>query len=455
VGTYVRNPPKSRHRPGSVSGCIILVKLWQFDPDDRTQITINTGKQPYIADLTRRGVSILSLFSDDRETVQLERWEANISIDLLAPGGLEIFVIQGGFSEGGEVFQLYSWLRLPPNSRLVAQSGSEGCQIWLKLLRSPLVQAKLSATSPFHQGEQAIQSRLGVQERMEQPGRRAIRNYLTAQHQQFFAQLPYVIVGTVDDSGCPWATFLAGKPGFVAASDEYHLQINSQLIWCNPLATNITNGSDVGVLGIELHTRRRNRLSGVVTEVGENGIQILVKQSYGNCPQYIQARVLELAVTDQTATKDIASKQLERFDSITQSLIAKADTCFITTAYLDETAGGVDVSHRGGKPGFVRVDDDKTLTIPDFAGNYYFNTFGNLELNDRAGLLFLNFDQGDFLYLTGRAKVIWEGSEISDYAGAQRLFRFYLDHGYHVDGSLNLHWSAPQFSSFLDHTGSW
>jgi hypothetical protein len=147
VGTYVRNPPTSHHTPGSVSGCIILVKLWQFDPDDRTQITLNTTQQQYIADLTQLGVSTLPLFSDDRETVQLERWEANASIDLRAPGGLEIFVIQGGFRESGEVFQPYSWLRLPPDSRLLAQSGPEGCQIWLKQLRSPLVQAKLSRTS--------------------------------------------------------------------------------------------------------------------------------------------------------------------------------------------------------------------------------------------------------------------------------------------------------------------
>jgi ChrR Cupin-like domain len=139
VGTYVRNPPTSRHKPGSVSGCTILVKLWQFDLSDRTQVTLNTEQQQYIADLTRMGVSILPLFSDDREMVQLERWEANTSIDLVTPGGLEIFVIRGGFSEGGEVFQLYSWLRLPPNSRLLAQSGLEGCQIWLKWLRSPLV----------------------------------------------------------------------------------------------------------------------------------------------------------------------------------------------------------------------------------------------------------------------------------------------------------------------------
>jgi hypothetical protein len=134
VGTYVRNPPTSRHTPSSDSGCIIFVKLWQFDLGDRTQVTLDTKKQEYVADLGRVGVSILSLFSDDREMVRLERWEANVAIDLVAPGGLEIFVIQGSFSESGEVFEVYSWLRLPPNSRLLARSGSEGCEIWLKSL---------------------------------------------------------------------------------------------------------------------------------------------------------------------------------------------------------------------------------------------------------------------------------------------------------------------------------
>jgi anti-sigma factor ChrR (cupin superfamily) len=135
VGTYVRNPPTSHHTPGSVSGCTIFVKLWQFDPDDRTQIAFNTSQQPYTDDLMRLGVSTLPLFADDREMVQLERWEANTSIDLPALGGLEIFVIQGVFSESDEVFQSYSWLRLPPDSRLMAQAGPEGCQIWLKQLR--------------------------------------------------------------------------------------------------------------------------------------------------------------------------------------------------------------------------------------------------------------------------------------------------------------------------------
>jgi hypothetical protein len=137
VGTYVRNPPASHHTPASATGCIILVKLWQFTPEDRTQIVIDTTRQQYKADLARPGVSRMPLFINDRETVQLERWEANTSIELLVPGGLEIFVIQGSFRERGEDFQSYSWLRLPSNSRLLAQSGAEGCQLWLKQLRSP------------------------------------------------------------------------------------------------------------------------------------------------------------------------------------------------------------------------------------------------------------------------------------------------------------------------------
>jgi uncharacterized protein len=103
----------------------------------------------------------------------------------------------------------------------------------------------------------------------------------------------------------------------------------------------------------------------------------------------------------------------------------------------------------------VRIDDDQTLTVPDFSGNHHFNTFGNLELNPRAGLLFVDFAQGHLLYLTGTAEVVWEGAEISAYEGAERLFRFHLQQGYRVEGSLPLRGSVPEFSPFLDRTGSW
>jgi ChrR Cupin-like domain len=132
VGTYVRNPPTSRHTPGSATGCVILVKLWQFDPDDRTHVTIDTNQQTFTANPDRPGVQQLELFRDDREEVCLEHWNANANVELWAPHGLEVFITQGSFMESGELFQRDSWLRLPARSRLSARSGADGCQIWLK-----------------------------------------------------------------------------------------------------------------------------------------------------------------------------------------------------------------------------------------------------------------------------------------------------------------------------------
>jgi uncharacterized protein len=307
--------------------------------------------------------------------------------------------------------------------------------------------------SPFHTGELAIQTRLGVQGQIESQGRRVIRDYLLDQHRQFFAQLSYLLVGTVDTAGCPWASIVVGQPGFLTAPDGYTLQVMAQPLFGDPLGNILSGGIDIGLLGIELHTRRRNRLNGVVKSVSTDRFEVAVRQSFGNCPKYIQTRMFEFC-----APKPIEAKPIAAFGAAEQALIAAADTCFIATAYQAESAGaarGIDVSHRGGKPGFVRIDDDRTLTIPDFAGNLYFNTFGNLALNPFAGLLFIDFAQGDLLYLTGRAEVIWEGPEISAYLGAERLLRFHLDRGHRVAGSLPLRWSEPIFSPHLDRMGRW
>jgi uncharacterized protein len=310
--------------------------------------------------------------------------------------------------------------------------------------------------SPFHAGELAIQNRLDVQEQIDKQGRRIVRDYLTEQQRQFFGQLPYTIVGTVDESGDPWASIVVGEPGFLASPDRFTLQVAAQPICGDPLATLLTAGIDIGVLGIELHTRRRNRVNGIVTKTDAAGFEIQVRQCFGNCPQYIQARMPESI--DRTSISPTFIHPLTMLGAKERSIISAADTFFITTAYRDPAAGaasGVDVSHRGGKPGFVRIDDDLTLTVPDFAGNHHFNTFGNLELNPRAGLLFIDFESGDILYLTGTAKVIWGGSEVDLYEGAERLLRFHLSRGYRSTSSLPLRWSQPQFSPFLDRMGAW
>lgn len=310
--------------------------------------------------------------------------------------------------------------------------------------------------SPFHAGELAIQARMGAQERMDQQGRRVIREFLPEQHRQFFAQLPYVIVGTVDQADKPWASILVGQPGFISSPDDRTLQVAAKPLFGDPLAATLAEGIDIGFLGIELHTRRRNRMNGTVTRTDADSFTVQVGQSFGNCPKYIQARRYELGELEPTTVKPI--DEITEFSEPERAAIAAADSFFIATAYQADAAGaasGVDVSHRGGKPGFVRLDDPKTLTIPDFSGNCHFNTFGNLELNPRAGLLFIDFEQGNLLYLTGTASVIWEGAEISIYTGAERLLRFHLERGYRVEGGLPLRWSTPGYSPFLEETGSW
>ena len=310
--------------------------------------------------------------------------------------------------------------------------------------------------SPFHPGEQAVQLKLGARDRMEAVGRKMIRQFLPEQHRQFYAQLPHFLVGTVDAEGNPWASILVGDPGFISTPSDRTLHIAAQPLFGDPLANTLTVDSKIGFLGIELHTRRRNRVNGVVSNMTPDGFSVAVEQTFGNCPKYIQARQFNLHDFDLTAAKPVHT--FTTLDNAQRSMITTADTFFIATAYLDnadDVTHGIDVSHRGGSPGFVRIDGD-TLTVPDFSGNCIFNTFGNIELNPRAGLLFIDFAQGNLLYLIGQAEVIWDGHpEIARYPGAERLFKFYLDRGVYVEGSLPLSWSVSEQSPFLENTGPW
>jgi hypothetical protein len=141
-------------------------------------------------------------------------------------------------------------------------------------------------------------------------------------------------------------------------------------------------------------------------------------------------------------------------------MIVAADTLFIATAYAGDSdqagaAGGVDVSHRGGKPGFVRVDADGTLSMPDFVGNSFFNTLGNIAVNPRAGLLFIDFDSGDLLYLAVTAEIVWDGPEVKAFEGAQRLLRFKVRSMKRVEASLPLRWGPAELSPVLQATGAW
>ncbi|UUZ65065.1 pyridoxamine 5'-phosphate oxidase family protein [Polaromonas sp. P1-6] len=313
-------------------------------------------------------------------------------------------------------------------------------------------------SATFHEGERAVQERVGVRDRLAQLGPRVIRDFMPDQHREFFGQLPFVIAGTVDSNGQPWASVLAALPGFIRSPDPQQLLLPARPLPADPLQDTLANGAAIGLLGIEPHTRRRNRLNGVVQGLSDAGFSVQVSQSFGNCPKYIQAR--EPVYVDGPHSSKPAVHKGAQLDEAARRMIEAADTLFIATAYADDRvdagpAGGVDVSHRGGKPGFVRVDVDGTLTMPDFLGNFFFNTLGNIAVNPRAGLLFIDFDSGDLLYLAVTAEIVWEGPELQAFAGAQRLLRFKVQAMKRVEASLPLRWGPAELSPVLEPTGHW
>jgi predicted pyridoxine 5'-phosphate oxidase superfamily flavin-nucleotide-binding protein len=315
--------------------------------------------------------------------------------------------------------------------------------------------------SPYHPGEIAMQERAGMRARAERLGRVGIRDFMPDQHRELFTKLPYLLVGSVDGSGQPHASLLVGPPGFIGSPDSATLVIGARPDAADPLAANLAVGAPVGLLGIELDTRRRNRMNGVVAAQDDHGFAVEVRQSFGNCPQYIQARA-PFFVLDPEAKPAAAHQEGPLLSAGALALLRQADTFFIATATPPArragAADGVDVSHRGGRPGFIRVTEESgasVLTVPDFRGNNQFNTLGNIALEPRAGILLVDFATGDLLSLTGEGAVIWEGEELRSFAGAQRLLKLRVTGGQLRPGAISLRWSQPQAAPQLAATGSW
>ena len=274
--------------------------------------------------------------------------------------------------------------------------------------------------SPWHDGERAMHRTLGIEERMEEIGEKVLRTFMPVQHRDFFAQLPFVVLGSVDGEGDAWATLRAGAPGFMTSPDPRTLQVALAAESDDPAEAGLGDGAAVGLLGIEMHTRRRNRMNGILHRLDPARVAVAVDESFGNCPQYIHLR--DWAPADHHAPQ--AARALTALGPRERALIAASGTFFVAS-YADTGAGRrVDVSHRGGPAGFVQVAQDGTLTVPDYSGNRFFNTLGNLILNGRAGLVFVDFATGDMLQMSGDAQVVLDGAEAAWVPGAERLWRF-------------------------------
>ncbi|SAL42107.1 pyridoxamine 5'-phosphate oxidase-like FMN-binding protein [Caballeronia turbans] len=310
--------------------------------------------------------------------------------------------------------------------------------------------------SPWHPGELQLQEKVGVMQKMDSVGRRFVRDHMPEQHRSFFSQLPFIVVGAVANDGDVWASYGCGRPGFMRSPTDRILSIDAAFDPNDPAAGGIGDGAALGLLGIELHTRRRNRLNGMIRQRAARAFDLEVVQSFGNCPQYIQLRDFEF-VRDPDVFSETAPIEYDRIDDRAHEMITSADTLFVASYQGDGDARQVDVSHRGGKAGFVRIGDDGVLTIPDFAGNLFFATLGNFLVNPRAGLLFTDFETGDVLQMAGDAEVDLESPEIAAFQGAERLWRFKPRRVIHRRGALPLRWKF-QTSGWSPNslmTGSW
>lgn len=313
-------------------------------------------------------------------------------------------------------------------------------------------------SSPFHEGELSAQERVGVRERVAAVGFRAIRPFMPDQHREFFSKLPSLTIGSVDREGWPWASIIAGKPGFAKTPDDRTMRVDTSIISGDPLIGSLKPGAPLGLVGLDFFTRRRNRMNGTLSAVDKDGFELKVDLSFGNCPKYIQTREVEFIRDPLIAGNNAHVTAFNELDGAAVEMIRAADTFFVASyakAESDSGLDGADVSHRGGKPGFVKVDGN-TLTIPDYAGNLLYNTFGNFLVTPKAGLTFIDFETGDLLMLTGRVEIIWEKNlQVQAFHGAERTWTFTLDHGLYLKEAVPFRWQFGKYSPSTLSTGDW
>lgn len=311
--------------------------------------------------------------------------------------------------------------------------------------------------SQFHSAEISVQERLGIAESVAQYSEGFIRAVMPEQHRKFYSELSFVVLGITDKKGYPWPLLLFGEHGFVQSPNETTLQFTAIPDLIKTLELEFTTGHKIGVLGIQLSTRRRNRVNGIIHTIGDKKFSILVEQSFGNCPKYIQKRKLTWASHSQSLQQSPNQKLTTLIDKNAIALIESADTFFIAsrTKHFDkDIRSGIDASHRGGKPGFVKVDNN-LLKFPDFRGNGFFNTLGNIESDGRVGLCFPDFSTGNVVFIAGIARILWDDAAREGFNGAERIVEIQIEQCIYLLGALAMKAELEEFSPALKRTSIW
>jgi predicted pyridoxine 5'-phosphate oxidase superfamily flavin-nucleotide-binding protein len=274
----------------------------------------------------------------------------------------------------------------------------------------------------FHAGELAVQRRAGVEAKAARVSRMLEPVDLDGAIAAFLADRTFAAITARDHRGRLWISPLTGPPGFLRVATRTTLNVGVAIPAGDPLH-GLPRGQPVGMVVVEFAARRRVRINGTLTHATDRKLTVEVEQAYGNCPQYIQQRIVVPQPRDARQTGEVRRSTVLSAAPI--AVIRDADTFFLGTTHPER---GSDASHRGGPRGFVRVEGNQ-LWWPDYAGNNMFNSFGNLASDPEAALLFLDFGNGRTLQLSGSAELEWDHTgRPGDDGHTGRRVRFTLAH---------------------------
>jgi ferredoxin-NADP reductase len=306
----------------------------------------------------------------------------------------------------------------------------------------------MSISKLYHEGELAVQRRANESDMARMNGG-AVGTTIPAGALRFIEQQPMAVIGSIGADGRVWASALFGQPGFLRSLDASTLEIDlSRPRSANddPLWANLGENPNVGLLVIELGSRRRLRVNGRARKISPERTIVDVERAYPNCPKYIQRRDWKIPATE-AQLQAIPGTQGQELNDAQKTWITGADTFFVASAHPGH---GVDISHRGGHPGFVKILNDRQLSIPDFAGNSMFNTLGNFASYPYGGLVFIDFEHGRLLQLTGRTEIVWDIDDPKeDTGGTRRYWQFEISDWQECTLPFRLDWELLDYSPFI------
>ncbi len=296
---------------------------------------------------------------------------------------------------------------------------------------------------PYHEGEHRVQQQAGVAGAAAKVGR-IIRRTLPAAAAEFLGERSLLIVGSVRADGRMVASLLDGPPGFARSRDAATVEIDARAVRDGTLAEQVAGAPQpVGLLAIDLTTRRRMRANGVATVESGGVIVVRIDEAYSNCPKYIQRRELKDGEDARGATSATQKLNTSQLSPTQIRLIDESDTFFIASRHPKR---GADVSHRGGKPGFLRVLNPTLLAWPDYPGNNMFQTLGNITVEPQVGLLVIDWEHGTTLQVTGTAQVIWHAPRAAEFAGAERVVEMEISEVTETRRATPLRWRFVEAS---------